>query len=599
MTKQSKKVEGRRQKTNPEADAAAFQSGGATPVRTVEPGELRIVKAADCRPSPTQPRTVFDPVKLKELGDSILAQGVQIPLLLRARPQEYTIHEPDLTHNDWIVQDSKGGENFFEFEQQARNFAGSDNLKPWFEIVDGERRWRAGLEAGLTDFPAMVRELTDEQVVQIQLISFLQKEGLTALEEAEAFRKLIDSGQHTVESLQKQTGKSRSHIWGRLALVKLSGPAREALLSDKIVTSVASAVATIPDLAKQEAFLKIITDEEHYKYPWSVRDVREEIERNYRVSLEESPFDLKDAELDATAGPCSKCPLRTGNMKELLGTDVNPNVCTSPNCYQGKVKAAEQRAVHEAESAGKTVLLADEYQKQRRQLIQLDDTVYIPGADKHPTYRELLGKHANKASTLALVPMNGELREVMSSEQAEALLEQHKLMPKVEPSQHDKEREAMEKLREKNLVVVKEGMQEILRKATTLELETEFLKKLLVLLLGKGDLDVNHLYDARPQIMEGNEDVDETEALLDYATNRMHQSEENIRGLLVHALVDAGVDWQGQPHGEFLAACRVFGVDLEEIERTLNEVKKPKGKAKPKAKVKAKAKKAVKGKGKK
>ena len=143
------------------------------------------------RPSPLQPRRHFDQAELDALADSIRERGVLQPLLVRPC--------------------SSGAAGY--------------------EIVAGERRWRAAQRAGLHEVPAVVRELSDRETLELALIENLQRTDLSALDEAQAFRRLVDEFGHTQEELAAAIGKSRSHVANTLRLLALPA-AVQALIDD-------------------------------------------------------------------------------------------------------------------------------------------------------------------------------------------------------------------------------------------------------------------------------------------------------------------------------------------------------------------------------
>ncbi len=143
------------------------------------PGEsLRQIPIERLAPSPLQPRRRFDPDDLKALALSIRAKGVLQPLVVRE---------------------------------------GDDG----YEIVAGERRWRAAQTAGLHALPAIVRRFSDQETLEIALIENLQRADLSAIEEARAFERLLDEFGHTQEALANALAKSRSHVANTLRLLKL------------------------------------------------------------------------------------------------------------------------------------------------------------------------------------------------------------------------------------------------------------------------------------------------------------------------------------------------------------------------------------------
>jgi ParB family chromosome partitioning protein len=186
------------------------EEGGAAPssgsgIREVEIGRIR--------PNPAQPRMHFDEESIAELADSIGERGVLQPVLLR----------PD-GHN--------------------------------FQLVAGERRWRAAQRARLHAIPAIVREIDDSTSAEIALIENVQRQDLNAIEEAEGYRKLIASYGHTQEELSKLVHKSRSHIANLLRLLDLPSAVKQMLLQGDISMGHARAVLTSEDpenLARQIA----------------------------------------------------------------------------------------------------------------------------------------------------------------------------------------------------------------------------------------------------------------------------------------------------------------------------------------------------------
>ncbi|TPE52555.1 ParB/RepB/Spo0J family partition protein [Amaricoccus solimangrovi] len=156
------------------------------PERVAEPGAAagsgpRAIPIERIKPNPNQPRRDFPDKDLYDLAASIREQGVIQPLILRTHPSE-----PEM-----------------------------------YEIVAGERRWRAAQIAQLHELPAILRELDDTQVLEIAIIENIQREDLNAIEEALAYRQLMDRFGHTQERLAEGLGKSRSHIANLLRLLTL------------------------------------------------------------------------------------------------------------------------------------------------------------------------------------------------------------------------------------------------------------------------------------------------------------------------------------------------------------------------------------------
>ena len=153
----------------------------AHPTRPID-GEQRIVGVDQIRASPLNPRRDFREEDLEELANSIRQKGLIQPLIVR----------PSMSDG-----------------------------QPCYEIVAGERRWRASQRAGMHTLPVIIRELTDQQHLELALIENVQRADLNALEEARGYRDLIERFQYTQESLSEVIGKSRSHLANMLRLLKL------------------------------------------------------------------------------------------------------------------------------------------------------------------------------------------------------------------------------------------------------------------------------------------------------------------------------------------------------------------------------------------
>jgi len=159
-------------------------------------------------PSPLQPRRRFTEEALEALAQSIRAEGVLQPLLVRP----------------------------------ARAGAAAA-----YEIIAGERRWRAAQRAGLHEVPVIAREMSDGQALELALVENLQRQDLTTLEEAEALQRLIDEFGHSHEALARAVGRSRSHIANTIRLLSLPPPIRAMLEDGSLTAGHARALLGIAD----------------------------------------------------------------------------------------------------------------------------------------------------------------------------------------------------------------------------------------------------------------------------------------------------------------------------------------------------------------
>jgi len=277
----------------------------------------RYIPIGSIEPSKTNPRTHFDQGKLDELAESILRHGILQPIVVRPR-------------------DKVGGEERVE-------------------IVCGERRYRAALQIAFAEVPCVVRDLSDKEALEIQLVENMQRADLHPLEEAEGYVRLLREHGYDADSLAAKIGKSRSYIYGRMKLADLCASAKKALWEEKISHSVALLIARIPDAKLQAEALKMLAQREH-----SYREAVDLIQRHFMLRLADAPFDRTDMQLVPAAGPCTTCPMRTGNQSELFADVKSADVCTNPSCYQTKA-AAHLKA--EAKAKGWKSLTADQSKK--------------------------------------------------------------------------------------------------------------------------------------------------------------------------------------------------------------------------------------------
>jgi ParB family transcriptional regulator, chromosome partitioning protein len=189
---------------NPETTDAAPAAEVAAPAAQ---GGVARVAVELLRPNPDQPRRRFAEADLDELAASLREKGVLQPLIVRPHPET----------------------------------AGH------YEIVAGERRWRAAQRAQLHELPVIVREFTDTEVLEVAIIENVQRADLNPLEEAQGYRQLMDRFGHTQEKLAEALGKSRSHIANLLRLLTLPEPVLELLRGGRLTAGHARAVITAAD----------------------------------------------------------------------------------------------------------------------------------------------------------------------------------------------------------------------------------------------------------------------------------------------------------------------------------------------------------------
>jgi ParB family chromosome partitioning protein len=299
------------------------------------------------QPSLTNPRKHYDQAALDELAASIRSVGVQVPLSLRVR--------------------GIAGPN------------GDPTHQTVFEIVGGERRWRAARIAGLTAVPAIARVMTDAECRESQLVDNLQRADLTPIEEAECYEAL-HAAELPVEVLAAKTGKTVPYVAQRLRLLQLVLPAREALRQGVLNLTLALLIARLAPAAQEKATLyavdpkrfmqgdvatktasakKHLEEDNGWWRPATETQMRTWIAEHTLLPLKGVAWRLDDVDLIPNAGPCTTCPKRAGNTTALFGDlAADDNTCTDPECYGRKQKASMKEALKSG--AGLVKLLSSE-----------------------------------------------------------------------------------------------------------------------------------------------------------------------------------------------------------------------------------------------
>ena len=223
------------------------------------------INLSELRANPYQPRKNFDEEALNELASSIKEHGVFQPIIVKKSIKGY-------------------------------------------EIIAGERRFRASKLAGMQTIPAIVKDFSDEEMMQIALLENLQRENLTSIEEAKAYKSIIESMNITQDELAKKVGKSRSHVTNILGLLKLPASVQDMVLYNKLSMGHARVLSKLDDpKIVEDLAQRVITED------LSVR------------KLESSVYDNEEKEVKTKKNTNNEYKYMENFLKEKLGTNVKIN----------------------------------------------------------------------------------------------------------------------------------------------------------------------------------------------------------------------------------------------------------------------------------
>lgn len=323
--------------------------------------QIQRINLSELHPSPTNPRKHFDEKGLRELAASIEEHRVKMPLLVRP----------------------------------------SKTLTGKFEIVAGERRYRASVKllealadrgqtateeeaerlnalyADRSEVRVIVEDLDDATVLELQLIENLQRKDLTALEEAQGYQSLLDLKEknYTPLLIAQKIGKSIDTVLNKLKMLQAPKELRKALEEGIVTERHLVLVAGIPgEKARKECTLLVLEGEYDWQIngrrPKSVRETNQLITARYRQTLKGAPWDLDDAELLPSAGPCATCPnfarhaaTQDAELAAELGNgrgQMEPLTCMNPGCFKQKQEVIWKRKQAAAKKGEVTVLSAKE-----------------------------------------------------------------------------------------------------------------------------------------------------------------------------------------------------------------------------------------------
>lgn len=353
---------------------------------------IHTVPVTHLRESPFNPRKSFSEAALQELSLSIASQGVMQPIVARTLPE------------------------------------GQQDIWVRHEIVFGHRRFRAAKLAGLAEVPVILRPMTDEQAAVAQVHENVQRQDVTALEEADSYARLHRQHSMSADAIAIAVGKSRSHVYGRIKLAKVAPEVRAAVADDGLPPDIAIEIARHPDHTLQRKALKDLLK---YSDEWpSVRDATRQLRGMFDNNVCDSLFDPNDATLAKLAGPCTTCPKRAGNDPDLQDV-VDPGVCTDRSCFEGKIREHNRLEMVVLGAQGHPVIQGPKAEQmlpnrhaQPTGYQSLQSGQWV-GA-KHVRYAEMLTGLAERGetvpkTTLITVANGQEIKSFLTDEQADAV----------------------------------------------------------------------------------------------------------------------------------------------------------------------------------
>lgn len=269
--------------------------------------------------SPTQPRSVY--TGIEALAESIAQQGLLQPIVVR----------PIVQHD--IIQQAAG--------DQA----------PDYELVCGHRRYRACQLLGAETIAAVVRPMSDLDVLVSQIAENLQRDDVSPLDEARAMQQLLEQHGRTKKQIAQMLGASERHVSARLQLLGLTGRARDALISGDIGCELGVLIAAYPPAVHSIALDAVLhtDDATGERRALSLRRAREVLRGKQLVhDIMSAPFNILDAGLLPDAGDCAGCPHRSLRLSDDVRSELGDDACTYSTCWTAKLAEHQRREAQRA-----------------------------------------------------------------------------------------------------------------------------------------------------------------------------------------------------------------------------------------------------------
>jgi ParB/RepB/Spo0J family partition protein len=303
--------------------------------------KLEVISVDKISISTTNPRKSIELKALKELSESIKEHGILQPILVRPYIDEKSTWETD------------------------------------YQLVCGERRYRAALEAGLEEVPCNIRVLTDEEAFELQIIENLERKDVHPLDEADAFKRMLDSGKYSMFDIAAKMAKTESFIAQRLKLVDLIDEVRADFLAGHLGIGHAILIARCDAIKQMDIYKdsKPWHQNGHSDYG-TLYQLKEAIESDsYLIS--EAKFDTEDAELVKGCGACSVCPKRSG-VNPVLFEDMAEDRCFDEKCFDEKAEAHLIKEVARIINNGEDIVLVAGWGSTNEMVVQMSKQFNVP-----------------------------------------------------------------------------------------------------------------------------------------------------------------------------------------------------------------------------
>lgn len=286
---------------------------------------LQFIQIKDIVPNPLNPRKEFDQNGIDELTDSILKLGVIQPITVRPKGDKY-------------------------------------------ELICGERRYRAALSVNACHkerniIPASVRNLTDAEALECMITENLQRKDVHPMEEADAFKMMLDRMNYTIPDIAAKIGKPESFVHRRLQLMKLTPDLLTILQKNELPIGHAELLSRLEEIDQQQWFDKQFNHHNHWNSgPGTLKDLKGWFDTNTNKLLSEAPFDIQLTGLGTIREiACTVCPNNTSVLKGLFPDSPEEAICTFKTCYRDKCLQHMSREVEKALSDPDIILIYDRY----------------------------------------------------------------------------------------------------------------------------------------------------------------------------------------------------------------------------------------------